>query len=109
MSFVIHKYKVCTAERLLETGFESIVFSTISDFEILSVGIQEDTIVIWIKESHPISIYHQSEVASQDNIKRTEILVYPTGAHVYDDSNKFIGTVINKEGFVFHIFQGRTR
>ena len=109
MSFVIHKHHICTVEKMLMSGFECTLFSTIDcDFEILSVGIQDDNIVMWAKESKPMKLGICTDSPELIKVKRTEIFVYSTGDYYNDTGLTFIGTVISKDGFVFHVFQGKT-
>lgn len=111
MSFVIYKHHICTVEKMLISRVECILFSTIDcDFEILSVGIQDDNIVMWAKEYKHMNLGTGLDMESleQFNIKMTEIFVYPTGDYYNDTGLTFIGTVISKDGFVFHVFRGRT-
>lgn len=108
MGYVIREHHICTLEMLLHLGFRSSMFSTVNTyFEILSVGIRDDNVIMWTKETRAV-------VASEDDlsipviIDRTEILVYETGDYFNDPDLKFIGTVVS-DGKAFHVFQGRTR
>jgi len=81
MGYVIREHRICTLEMLLHLGFRSSMFSTVNTrFEILSVGIRDDNVIMWTKE---------------------------TGDYFNDPNLKFIGTVVS-DGKAFHVFQGRT-
>lgn len=111
MSFTINKHRVCTIDKIGCIGHQTLLH-TVGDikFEILSVGMQEDSIVMWVKasESNPGMYCTNDDISNLCKIKRTEVMVYKTGEYIYDDLYKFIGTVISKDGVEFHVFQGKT-
>lgn len=109
MRFTIHKHHLCTRDECLQKGVVSTMFRTSNcRAELLSVGIQDsNNIVAWSKEYiEDIAVDPYVGDISESyrpNIKTYKIATCCTGSTLYGDWD-FIGTVIDSEGYVFHVF-----
>lgn len=109
MRFTIHKHHLCTRDECLQKGIVITMFRTSNcRAELLSVGIQDvNNIVVWSKE-HIEDIIVDLYAGGVPELYRPDIKTFKiatccTGSTLYGDWT-FIGTVIDSEGYVFHVF-----
>lgn len=84
-----------TIHKFLLNGTSETVFNSYAGAKILSAGCQnKDQLVVWVEVDNAVR-----------GISQLKVCVYGTGWELPDNPGRFIGTVQDGTGYVWHIYE----